>query len=124
MATNSRMIYSIDPEAIEKLREKLHWLEFWQAKMKATNKYWREYGTCEGLDDMSFELAQKFDGMVEPDANGPFSPRVLSNNSAEIRRIRERIEILDSRQSEADKQINGQLSLRSPSHRKTIGRDR
>ncbi len=90
-------IKSDDPQALEKLQAKLQKLEEAQAYMKAVNAYYRKNGTMQGFEGITAEQA----AALERKATGgyswekaPFYPYELSNNNAEIRRTRQRIEQL------------------------------
>ncbi|HHZ07069.1 MAG TPA: hypothetical protein GX401_09900 [Clostridiales bacterium] len=90
-------IRSDDPQAIEKLAEKLNVCEQAQSHMKEINAYYRKHGTCQGFPEMTDDLAAKLDNKV---ANGyswqktPFFDYELTNNNAEIRRLKSRIKEL------------------------------
>ena len=93
-----------DPQAIEKLQEKLKKCEETQAYMKAVNAYYRKNGTCHGYPGMSEQLAEEYDQSVKVNGysweRSPFSSYELSGMSAEIRRIKERIkDISESRET-------------------------
>lgn len=87
-------IASDDPEAISKLNDKLKGLVANQERMKAINKALkaRNDQTLEklGLSDIDIEDAKKTDFL----GRVGFPDYALSNNSAEIRRIKKRIEDL------------------------------
>lgn len=92
-------IQSGDPHAIEKLTKKLQSLEVLQERMKAVNAYYRKNKT---LDDCplltpeqieSIKCSMKRDWRSNPK---PFESYELSNNNAEIRRLRQRIESLQA----------------------------
>lgn len=91
------VIKSDDPQAIEKLTEKLEACEKRQELMKGINSYYRKNKTCKGYPGVSDELAAKMDEKVK---NGyswekaPMPSYELTNNSAEIRRLKKRIEQL------------------------------
>lgn len=75
-------ISSDDPEAVQKLRAELAELEASQAQMKATNEAWRKAGNKAGR---------------QPDGTWVDAPEPgyrLSNNNANIRRVKQRIEFL------------------------------
>lgn len=86
-----------DPQAIPKLQKKLDDLEKAQETMKAVNAYFRKHGTLDGCPHFSPENLEKLKASM---ASGwhyekkPFQSWELSNNNAEIRRIRQRIESL------------------------------
>lgn len=82
-------ISSDDPDAIDKLREKLAKAEELQAAMKARNAEWRKAGNKAG---------RQSDGTwVEP----PCAPYQLTNNNANIKRMKDRIAQLE-RAAEAE----------------------
>lgn len=94
---SNKPISSDDPEAVEKLQEKLNAQEKTQEYMKRVNAYFRKHDTALGCPGVSDEQAAKMDEAV---LNGyswektPFSSYLLSNNNAEIRRVKKRIEQL------------------------------
>ena len=89
-------ISSDEENALEKLTAKLDKLTEWQETMKRINAYWRKHKTFEGCPDVSAEKAAKWAeemtrwGLTEK----VFPSWELSNNNAEIRRIKARIETL------------------------------
>lgn len=97
-------ISSDDPNALEKLREKLSRLEKHQATMKAANAAIRMKDTAKGdakLADMGY-TPDEIKQLREPDFCGRigYPSYELSNNNATIKRTRERIAELEKRQSE------------------------
>lgn len=93
-----------DPDALEKLRAKLDKLEKRQTMMKAANAAIRMKDTSKG-DEKLAQLGYGPDAirqLREPDFAGRvgYAPYALSNNNANIRRIRERIAELEKRQTE------------------------
>ena len=88
-----------DPQAVKKLESKLASLEKSQETMKAVNAYYRKHKTLDGCPDVSPEQGKKLIvGMASYD-RAPYPSWALSNNSAEIRRVKDRIKSL-SRQKE------------------------
>lgn len=87
-----------DPQAVAKLEAKLENLVQSQETMKAVNAYYRKHGTLDGCTLLPPEqLAELKADMVQSwhlDKSRPFQSYALSNNNAEIRRTRERIESL------------------------------
>ena len=85
-----------DPQAVAKLEAKLAKLEATQETMKAVNAYYRKHKTLDGcphltpeqIDKLKADMAQSW----HLDKSRPYQSFVLSNNNAEIRRIRARIE--------------------------------
>ena len=93
----SKPISADDPEAIQKLEEKLKKLERLQDQMKEVNAYYRKNKTLDGCPHLSpkqVELLKSDMAQGCQSDNKPFLPWQLSNNSAEIRRVRARIEQL------------------------------
>ena len=88
---NNRAIFSEDPEAVEKIEAKIERLEKQQVMMVAANKCVRK-GDREGLADLGFgpTLIEK---LFTPDCfnNLGFAGYMLTNNSANIRRLKLRI---------------------------------
>ena len=86
-----------DPQAIPKLQKKLAGLEKAQETMKAVNAYYRKHDTLDGCPHLSPESLENLKADM---ASGwhyekkPFQSWELSNNNAEIRRIRQRIDSL------------------------------
>ena len=76
-AVGSGGVSSDDPDAVAKLRERLQELEAEQARMKAANATWSNANRGAKLWER------------------PFPPYALSNNSANMRRIRDRIAQLE-----------------------------
>ena len=113
-AESGNAISSDDPQAIEKLKAKLEDIEQSQAAMKAINKAWRAAGKP-GPEDASGwgKIAEHPEVHTEPEQveklriayaqllqwqgnSAPFPSYSLSNNNAEMRRIRERIKVLEA----------------------------
>ena len=86
-----------DPQAVSKLEKKLEKLEASQELMKAVNAYYRKHGTLDGCPHLT---PQGIENLKADMASGwhyekkPFQSWQLSNNSAEIRRVKGRIEDL------------------------------
>ena len=86
-----------DPQAIPKLEKKLAGLEKAQETMKAVNTYYRKHGTLDGCPHLSPENLEKLKAAMVSGwhyEKKPFQSWELSNNNAEIRRIRQRIDSL------------------------------
>ena len=85
-----------DPQAAAKLEAKLVKLESAQETMKAVNAYIRKNKTLEGCPSLTPEqitkLQQEMAQSWHLDKSRPYPAYMLSNNNAEIRRIRGRIE--------------------------------
>ncbi len=91
-----------DPNAIAKLESKLAKREALQETMKAVNAYYRKHKTVDGCPHLTAAQIEAMKDSLSSDwrANPkPFETYQLSNNNAEIRRLKERIATL-TRQKE------------------------
>jgi hypothetical protein len=91
-ARNNTAIFSDDPNATEKLSAKIERLEARQAMMTAANKLVRK-NDVEGLINMGFS-PESAAGLLKGDFCGRkgFASYVLSNNGANIRRLKDRLQ--------------------------------
>lgn len=111
-------ISSDDPEAVDKLKAELATKEARQERMKSTNKAWRAYSKkptapatiklLDALDPVSRGLAEQY----VPEYSwqkGPFESYQMSNNNANIKRIRDRISTLEHNATREHKEseVNG-----------------
>ena len=86
-----------DPQAVQKLEKKLESLEKSQETMKAVNAYYRKHKTIDGCPHLSPEQLEKLKADMASSwhlGDKPFATWALSNNSAEIRRVKDRIKSL------------------------------
>lgn len=86
-----------DPNAIQKLEAKVKGLEECQETMKAVNAYYRKHKTLNGCPHLSPEGIAKLQADMAASwhlGDKPYPSWALSNNSAEIRRCKVRIEQL------------------------------
>lgn len=90
-------ISSDDPDAVEKLRDRLAELEAKQARMKRVNAYHRKHKTLEGCEGISASLGAAILGAMQSWDRKPYPSYATSNNNANMRRIRERIASLERR---------------------------
>lgn len=100
-STGTGGISSDDPDALVKLRAKLAALENDQAGMKAANAHYRKQKTMAGYDGITQERAVELDKEIEGGYSWerkPYPSYLLTNNNANIRRIRERITEMEKRQ--------------------------
>ena len=92
-----------DPNAISKLQDKLTQLEKSQETMKAINTYYYKNKTLDGCPDLTFDQKEKLKANMSrdwrPDPK-PYESYSLTNNSANMRRIRSRIDDLEKRKTE------------------------
>ena len=86
-----------DPQAVQKLEKKLESLEKSQETMKAVNAYYRKHNTLDGCPHLPPEELEKLKADMASSwhlEDKPFATWALSNNSAEIRRVKDRIKSL------------------------------
>ena len=86
-----------DSQAVQKLEKKLESLEKSQETMKAVNAYYRKHKTLDGCPHLSPEQLEKLKADMASSwhlGDKPFATWALSNNSAEIRRVKDRIKSL------------------------------
>ena len=86
-----------DPQAVQKLEKKLAGLEKAQETMKAVNAYYRKHKTLDGCPHLSLESIEKMKADMSSQwhiEDKPYPTWALSNNNAEIRRVKERIKSL------------------------------
>jgi hypothetical protein len=98
---NNDSISGDNPEAVNLYKEKLAELEKRQEFMKSVNAYWRKHKTMKGCPGYSDQMAMIVDTEMKTayswvQKSGPFESWRLSNNSAEIRRIKEKLETLEN----------------------------
>ena len=96
-----------DPAAIEKLQKKLDGLERSQLIMKEVNAYYRKHGKLDGCALLSPDQIQKMKASMAANWRSdprPFESYQLTNNNAEIRRVKTRIEQLSK---QAQREFSG-----------------
>ena len=91
-----------DPDAVKKLNAKLEKLIKAQETMKAVNAYYRKHKTLESCPELDSEATQKLKARMEIRGiqDKPYPSWALSNNNAEIRRIKDRIQSLSVNKEE------------------------
>ena len=91
-----------DPDAVKKLTAKLEKLTKTQETMKAVNAYYRKHKSLEGCPELDSEAIEKLKKRMEIRGvqDKPYPTWALSNNNAEIRRIKERIQSLSVNKEE------------------------
>ena len=101
-------IMSGDADALDQLRDKLAKLEAHQDHMKQINAYYRKHNSFEGCPGISAADAEKLAKyMADFYQHQPFPSWELSNNNANIRRIRDRIEHIEREKSRTAEAITG-----------------
>jgi hypothetical protein len=105
-------ISSDDPQAVTKLREELAKLERLQDTMKKANACIRKNDRA-GLAALGFDES-RIDKLFLPDFAGRigFPDYALTNNSANMRRIRQRIESLAHRPATSTEKQEGDVTIR------------
>ena len=96
-----------DPAAIEKLQKKLDGLERSQLIMKEVNAYYRKHGKLDGCALLSPDQIEKLKASMASSWRSdprPFESYQLTNNNAEIRRVKTRIEQLSK---QAQREFSG-----------------
>ena len=86
-----------DDLAVEKLKKKLEGMESQQTMMKAVNAYYCKHKTLEDCPELTAEQVEKVKAAMSQDWRKdpvPFPSYLLTNNNANIRRVRQRIEEL------------------------------
>ncbi len=89
-----------DDLAVEKLTKKLEGMESQQNMMKAVNAYYRKHKTLEGCPELTEVQIVKLKADMSRDWRKdpvPFPSYLLTNNNANMRRVRQRIEELSNR---------------------------
>jgi hypothetical protein len=116
-ASSNRTISGDNPEAVKLYQDKLEKLEADQERMKTVNKAYKK-GDAElkalGMDDGQIANVKADIQKSHPWDDKPFPTWALSNNSAEIRRIKEKIETLgrlDGLEAELIKFSGGKLRI-------------
>ena len=91
-----------DPDAVKKLNAKLEKLTKTQETMKAVNAYYRKHKSLEGCPELDSEAIEKLKARMEIRGvqDKPYPSWALSNNNAEIRRMKERIQSLSVNKEE------------------------
>lgn len=91
----NNVIRSDDPQAVEKLQAKLDKLTKQHTRMKEINAYFKKHATALGCPGLSDAEAAKLDERVQTGYSWekqPYPSYILSGNTAEMRRLRQRIE--------------------------------
>ncbi len=85
-----------DADAIEKLKAKIASAEEAQEAMKLHNAYYRKHKTLKGCEGISDKLAEQLDAVIPTTFEKvPHAGWELSNNNANIKRMKERLAALE-----------------------------
>lgn len=96
------VIRADDEDAIIKLEEKLSELEAMQERMKEVNAYYKKHKTLEGCPELSEEARRKLETGMSSDWRtdpAPYPSFAITNNGANIRTTRKRLEKLREEKS-------------------------
>jgi hypothetical protein len=108
-AQDESKIFSDDPLAIQKLKEKIQLLERSHERMKEINKHFRKYGHVCGLNlDDETKKAIEHNLKFGFAAKTPFPPYSIQNSNTNIRLNKERLKQLEkaSKEQTSEKVIN------------------
>ena len=97
-------ITSDDPNALSKLKGRVEELEHLQERMKAVNAYYRKHKTIDGCPTLTEEQIAKLKASIASDWRSdpkPFESYQLTNNSANIRRLKERVATMEKEAARA-----------------------
>lgn len=93
-------ILSGDADAIERLKQKIADAEKAQETMKLRNAYYRKHKTLKGCEGVPDSLAAKLDAAIPTTFEKvPYASWELSNNNANIKRVKERLAKLEREKS-------------------------
>lgn len=97
----TEVIRSDEEDAIEQLEDKLERLEAAQEMMKTVNAHYRKNKTLDGCPGLTDDVRKKIEGDWSRGwyVGTPFPPYSLSNNNANIKRVRDRLEGLKKTKS-------------------------
>ena len=99
-ATGTAGISYDDKLAVEKLEAKLEGLKANQEHMKAVNAYYRKHKTLDGCPGLTSDMAEELRASMGRDWRKdpvPYPSFHLTNNNANIRRVKQRIDDLKNR---------------------------
>ncbi len=89
-----------DPEAVQKLKSKLAGLEQEQERMKAVNAYYRKHKTLDGCPQLTPDEVERRKAAMARSWRAdpkPYESYALTNNNANIRQTKKRIEELSAK---------------------------
>ena len=109
LLTCTEVIRSDDADAIEALEEKISALEEHQQLMKDCNAYWRKHKTMTGCEFLTDEQIEKINKAMTEDNwrvyTAPCGGYLLSNNLANIKRLKARLEELKKTKSDGTSEV-------------------
>lgn len=102
------VIRADDEDAIIKLEEKLSGLEASQERMKEVNAYYKKHKTLEGCPELSEDARRKLEAGMSTDWHQnpqPYPSWAITNNGANIRTTRQRLERLREEKSRESSEV-------------------
>jgi hypothetical protein len=106
------IIKSGDPKAIEMLQDKIDELEADQTRMKSANAHYKKYGTMKDFELLTDEEASRIDTKIESGYSWdkrPYPSYKLTNNNANIKNTKQRLERLVAVKEEGTKETETDL---------------
>jgi prefoldin subunit 5 len=119
-AASNRAISGDNPEAVKLYQEKLKKLEAAQERMKAINKAFAKGDNALKAMGFTDEQIAKMKSDMPSYERKPYPTWALSNNNAEIRRVKEKLEQfskLDNTEAETITFIGGKLTVNTEANR-------
>jgi hypothetical protein len=89
-----RPIMAGDGDAVERLRQKIREAEAFQKQMKEANKYYKRKGSLEGFEGPEWLLQKAASHLRFTHGEKPFPSFASTNTSANIRRMKQRLEAI------------------------------
>ncbi len=103
-AALERAVFDDDPDAIERLEERIAKLTAKRDLMKAANAWWKKHATMAGFEGVTPERAARMDDDIRASWDKrPWPPYSLTNIGARIRTDQKRIEQVRARQARLEK---------------------
>jgi hypothetical protein len=106
--SGKEVIRADDEDAVLRLEEKLSSLQVEQERMKAANEYFRKNKTLDGCPELTPEEVSEirsFQARMGHSGNAPFAPYQLTNNNANIRATKQRLEAIKKEKTKATAEV-------------------
>lgn len=102
-----RPIMAGDQNAVERLRQKIQEAEAFQIQMKEANKYFKQKGSLEGFAAPEWFLQKAASHLRFTHGEKPFPSFATTNNNANIRRMKQRLEAISRDQAKENTTAQG-----------------
>src|SRR5581483_8943943 len=102
-----RPIMSGDQDAAERLGVKIRDAEAFQLQMKEANRYFKKKGSLEGFEAPEWFLEKAASHLRFTHGDKPFPSFSTTNNNANIKRMKGRLEAITSNQAKANSTAQG-----------------